>query len=129
MVSSFDSSFEELGIPQLFEEFSESVTLSPANGDAPRTVSAILNRRQSVRQSDTTHDNVEEWEVEITTDPDNADFGGSPVLRVNDAIVRGVEADPDQRPLLFSGEYKDQSSFSNVAIFRRARRINQGKGQ
>jgi hypothetical protein len=125
----FDDWFEQVGIPSLFDQFSESVTYTPVNGDAPSTVSAIVKRRQVENAEQQTHDSNEEFEVELLKDPDNADYGGIAYLRVGDKIKRSVTAEPDERELAFSGRIIEESDFSTIAIFVRKVRNAQGRGR
>jgi hypothetical protein len=125
----FDDWFEQVGIPSLFDQFSESVTYTPVNGDAPSTVSAIVKRRQVENAEQQTHDSNEEFEVELLKDPDNADYGGVTYLRVGDKIKRSVTAEPDERELAFSGRIIEESDFSTIAIFVRKVRNAQGRGR
>jgi len=125
----FDDWFEQVGIPSLFDQFSESVTYTPVNGDAPSTPSAIVKRRQVENAEQQTHDSNEEFEVELLKDPDNADYGGIAYLRVGDKIKRSVTAEPDERELAFSGRIIEESDYSTIAIFVRKVRNAQGRGR
>ena len=125
----FDDWFEQVGIPSLFDQFSESVTYTPVNGDAPSTVSAIVKRRQVENAEQQTHDSNEEFEVELLKDADNADYGGIAYLRVGDKIKRSVTAEPDERELAFSGRIIEESDFSTIAMFVRKVRNAQGRGR
>lgn len=125
----FDDWFEQVGIPSLFDQFSESVTYTPVNGDTPTTVSAIVKRRQLVAIEQQTHDSNEEFEVELLKDPNDATYGGVAYLRVGDKIKRSITAEPDERELAFSGRIIEESDFSTIGIFVRKVRNAQGRGR
>lgn len=125
----FDDWFEQVGVPSLFDQFSEPVTYTPANGDTPKTVSAIVKRRQLVNIEQQTHDSNEEFEVELLKNPANATFGGVAYLRVGDKVKRSVTAEPDERELAFSGRIVEESDFSTIGIFVRKVRNAQGRGR
>lgn len=123
----FDTRFAQCALPRLFGQHSETVTFTPASGDAARTLAVVMTRVQTLQGQDSTQDTVEDWEVEILADETNEDFGGVAALRFKDEILRAVDAERDPRPFSYTGKNKSQSAVSTVAIFRRAIRVSQGK--
>lgn len=125
----FDDWFEQVGLPSLFDQFSELVTYTPVNGDTPTDVRAIVKRRQMIAIEQQTNDSNEEFEVELLKDPANATYGGVAYLRVGDKIKRSVTAEPDERELAFNGRVIEDSDFSTIGIFVRKIRNAQGRGR
>lgn len=107
-------------------EFGESFTFIPENGDA-RTVVGVVRADRRVENLSDAHSVTEELHILVPRD-ETAEGGGIATAGTRDRLSRSPSADPTGNglPYGFTGEAADVSPAAWTMIFRRKRDVTRG---